>query len=80
MTISRMCIATRKVRPIEELFRIVLVKGEILIDTGHELKGRGAYLTKDKDVILNAKKKNLLAKSLKHQVDSTIYDKLLQLL
>jgi predicted RNA-binding protein YlxR (DUF448 family) len=38
------------------------------------MNGRGAYLSKDKDLILLAKKKKLLSKALECEVSDEIYD------
>ncbi len=76
-----MCIVTRNIVPISELFRIVRTKsGEVIVDISNNIKGRGAYIKKDKDVILKAKKKNLLSKALKTNVNEDIYQQLIELL
>ena len=81
MTINRMCIVTRNIVPISELFRVVRTKsGEVIVDISNNIKGRGAYIKKDKDVILKAKKKNLLSKALKTNVNEDIYQQLIELL
>lgn len=76
-----MCIVTRNIVPTSELFRIVRTKsGEVIVDISNNIKGRGAYIKKDKDVILKAKKKNLLSKALKANVNEDIYQQLIELL
>ena len=76
-----MCIVTRNIVPISELFRIVRTKScEVIVDISNNIKGRGAYIKKDKDVILKAKKKNLLSKALKTNVNEDIYQQLIELL
>lgn len=76
-----MCIVTRNIVPISELFRVVRTKsGEVIVDISNNIKGRGAYIKKDKDVILKAKKKNLLSKALKTNVNEDIYQQLIELL
>ena len=63
------------------LFRVVKTPNhEIKIDLTYSLKGRGAYLSKDKEVIKNAKKRHILEKSLKITDCQNIYDELLKLL
>ncbi|WP_010282335.1 RNase P modulator RnpM [Bacillus timonensis] len=76
----RKCIASGEMKPKKELVRIVRSKeGEVSIDLTGKKSGRGAYLSKDKECILLAKKKNILANQLKTKIDDSIYEELLQL-
>lgn len=76
----RKCVATGEMRPKKELVRIVRSKeGEVSIDLTGKKNGRGAYLSKDKDAILLAKKKNTLRNQLEVDIDDSIYDELLEL-
>lgn len=73
----RKCVATGEMRPKKELVRIVRSKeGEISIDLTGKKSGRGAYLSKDKEAVQLAKKRNILSKQLETQVDDAIYDEL----
>jgi uncharacterized protein len=64
-------------RPKKELVRIVRSKeGEVSIDLTGKKSGRGAYLSKDKEAVQIAKKRNILSKQLETQVDDAIYDEL----
>jgi uncharacterized protein len=75
----RKCVATGEMRPKKEMIRVVRSKeGEVSIDTTGKKSGRGAYLSKDKEAILLAKKKNILANNLETKVNEEIYDELLQ--
>lgn len=77
----RKCIASGEMKPKKELVRIVRSKeGEVSIDLTGKKSGRGAYLSKDKECILLAKKKNILAGQLKATIDDSLYEELLQLL
>ena len=77
----RKCVATGEMRPKKELIRIVRSKeGEVSIDPTGKKSGRGAYLTKDKDTVLLAKKRNILSKQLEANIDESIYDELLDLI
>lgn len=77
----RKCVATGEMRPKKELIRIVRSKeGEVSIDPTGKKSGRGAYLTKEKDTILLAKKKNILSKQLEANIEDSIYDELLDLI
>jgi len=76
----RKCVATGEMRPKKELVRIVRSKeGEVSIDLTGKKSGRGAYLSKEKDAILLAKKKNILSNQLQVQVSDSIYEELLEL-
>ena len=59
--VLRKCLASNEVKNRNDLFRIVRNKeGEVKVDFTFKMNGRGAYLSKDKDLILLAKKKKLL--------------------
>jgi uncharacterized protein len=76
----RKCVATGEMRPKKELVRIVRSKeGEVSIDLTGKKNGRGAYLSKDKEAILLARKKNTLKNHLEVEIDDSIYDELLEL-
>jgi len=77
----RKCVATGEMRPKKELVRIVRSKeGEVSIDLTGKKSGRGAYLSKDKQAVVLAKKRNILSKQLETQVDDAIYDELIDLI
>ena len=68
-------------KPKKELVRIVRSKeGEVSIDLTGKKSGRGAYLSLDKETVMTAKKKNVLANHLQVSIDDSIYDELLQLI
>ncbi|WP_420768302.1 RNase P modulator RnpM [Parageobacillus thermoglucosidasius] len=76
----RKCVVTGEMKPKKEMVRIVRSKdGDVSIDLTGKKAGRGAYITLDKECILLAKKKNVLAHHLKAEVADTLYDELLQL-
>ena len=77
--IIRTCIVTRKALSREEMFRVVKTPNhEIKIDSTYKAQGRGCYISKDKDIILLAKKKSLIEKHLKVSDCTAIYDELLK--
>lgn len=77
----RKCVATGEMRPKKELVRIVRSKeGEVSIDLTGKKSGRGAYLSKDKEAVQLAKKRNILSKQFETQVDDAIYDELNELI
>lgn len=77
----RKCVATGEMKPKKELVRIVRSKeGEVSVDPTGKKSGRGAYLSKDKEAVLLAKKKNILANHLEVSIDDSIYEELLELI
>lgn len=76
----RKCVATQEMKPKKELVRIVRSKeGEVSVDLTGKKSGRGAYLSRDKDAILLAKKRNTLANHLDAAISDEIYEQLLEL-
>ena len=77
----RKCIATGEMKPKKELVRIVRSKeGEVSIDLTGKKSGRGAYLSRDKEAVLLAKKKNTLSNQLQVSIGDTLYEELLELI
>jgi predicted RNA-binding protein YlxR (DUF448 family) len=77
----RKCVATGEMKPKKELVRIVRSKeGEVSVDLTGKKSGRGAYLSKSKEAILLAKKKNTLSNHLDVTVNDSIYEELLELI
>ncbi|UAC49414.1 YlxR family protein [Bacillus aquiflavi] len=67
-------------KPKKELVRIVRSKeGAVSIDLTGKKSGRGAYLSKNKEVVILAKEKNILASQLNVNVDESLYEELLQM-
>lgn len=76
--ILRTCVVSHEVCEKKDLIRIVRTpEGNVIIDLKGKANGRGAYLKKDKDVILKAKKSKALDKKLEVSVPDEIYDELL---
>ena len=74
----RKCVATLELLPKKELIRVVKTpSGEIIVDTTGKANGRGAYLKKDKDVILKAKDSKVLERHLEVKIPESIYDELI---
>lgn len=77
----RKCVATGEMKPKKELVRIVRSKeGEVSLDLTGKKSGRGAYLSRDKEAVLTAQKKNILSNHLDAAVDDSIYEELLELI
>ena len=79
--ILRTCAYSRRMNDRQTMFRVVKTPNhEIKIDLTYRLQGRGVYLSKDKEIITNAKKRHSLEKGLKVVDCQSIYDELLKLL
>lgn len=77
----RTCVVTHEQRPKKELVRVVRNKeGVVSIDLVGKAPGRGAYLTLNKEVILQAKKTRVLDNKLEVKTLDSLYDDLLGLL
>jgi uncharacterized protein len=77
----RKCVATGEMKPKKELVRIVRSKeGLVSIDATGKKSGRGAYLSKDKEAIALAKKKNILSNHLETNIEDALYDELLEMI
>ncbi len=77
--ILRSCVLTKEVLEKKDLIRIVKSKdGVVSVDLTGKMNGRGAYLKKDKDVILKASKVKILDKKLECSVPDEIYNQLLE--
>ena len=77
----RKCVVSKERLLKKDLFRILRTpEGDVVVDSTMKANGRGAYLKKDKDVIMTAKKSKALDRQLEVEVKSEIYDELLNLL
>ena len=77
-SIQRMCISTREIKDIKDLFRVVKTpSGNILIEEDKHLPGRGAYISRNVEAIKIAQKKKLLNKALRTNVPDSVYEQLL---
>lgn len=78
--ILRRCIVTGERLTRDELFRVVKTpNGEVKVHLSGRLDGRGAYLKRERAVILKAQKKNALNHALLTEVSNEIYEELLKL-
>ena len=77
----RTCVVTREKLPKAELIRVVRTpEGNVIIDESGKANGRGAYLKKDKEVFLKAKKNKILNRMLEVEVPDKVFDELNDLL
>ena len=77
----RTCVISREKFPKKELLRVVRTpEGDVKIDITGKMNGHGAYIKKDKDIILKAKKTKMLEKYLEIPIDDSLYDEMLNTL
>lgn len=75
----RKCIATNAMLPKSELLRLVKISsGEVIYDETGKASGHGAYLAKNKDAIMSAKKRHLLSKVFNCSVPDSLYEEILK--
>ena len=74
----RTCVVTKEKCEKRDLLRVVRTpEGSIVYDQTGKLNGKGAYLKKDKDVILKAQKTKVLDKILEVEVPNEVYENIL---
>lgn len=77
----RSCVVTKEKLPKQELLRVVRTpEQQIIIDLSGKANGRGAYLKKEKEVVLLAQKKKVLDKHLECQVPDGIYQEMIDII
>lgn len=77
----RSCVVTREKLPKAELLRIVrTTDGTIVADETGKINGRGAYIKKDSEVLLLAKKNKALERALETTIDDSVYDEILNII
>ena len=77
----RSCVVTREKLPKGELLRIVrTTDGTIVADETGKINGRGAYIKKDTEVLLLAKKNKALERALETTIDDSVYDEILNII
>ena len=72
----RKCVGCGARRDKIELLRVVNNKGDILIDPGERITGRGAYLCPNMDCLDKAVEKDSLKKALKIEISDEIYEQI----
>jgi len=72
----RMCVVTREKLPKKELVRVVRTDDGVVVDTTGKVNGRGAYLKKDKEVFLKARKSKILDRHLEVDVNDEVFEEL----
>ena len=73
----RTCVITKEQLPKKELIRVVRAKeGYVEVDETGKMKGRGAYIKKDLDVLEKAIKTKALEKKLECEIDESVYEEI----
>jgi hypothetical protein len=67
--LERMCVATRTLRPVDDMIRFVIgPDGEAVPDLKRKLPGRGVWVTATQDALSEAVKRKALARGFKREV------------
>jgi predicted RNA-binding protein YlxR (DUF448 family) len=73
----RSCVITRERFEKKDLIRVVKTpEGKIVVDLTGKANGRGAYLRKDAEIFVKARKTKALDRHLEMEIPSDIYDEL----
>ena len=73
----RMCTGCREMKPKSQLVRVVKTpEGEIRLDTGGKLNGRGAYICKNSECMKKAVKSNAFARAFDTAIPGELYERL----
>jgi len=77
----RKCLASGEMKPKKEMIRVVRSKeGEVSVDLTGKKPGRGAYVSRNREAVLQAKQKNLFASQLQARVTDEIYDDIIAII
>lgn len=77
----RMCSVTRERFPKQELLRIVKTQEEeVKVDITGKLNGHGAYIKKDLEVLVKAKKSKALARALETEIPESVYTEIKEII
>ena len=77
----RKCVVTNEMKPKKELIRIVRNKeGEVFVDPSGKKNGRGAYLSRDVDIVEQAIKTKALNKIFEMEIEATLYEEIKRLI
>ena len=76
--IYRTCIVTHKKLLKSDLFRVVKNENRIYFDKNQNIPGRGVYISKSLEIILQAQNKHSLSRGLRCDVKDDIYVELIE--
>ncbi len=80
MTVQRMCAVCRQRFDKSELLRIVRFKdGEVKVDTGGKMQGRGMYICKNDECLSQAEKRKVIERTFSVKNCSEIYSEISEL-
>lgn len=73
----RQCVGCNEMKSKKEMLRILkTAENEVILDATGKLNGRGAYLCKNEECLKRAIKQKGIERSLKMNIDKTVYGKL----
>ena len=74
---QRQCMGCRERKPKRELIRIVrCTDGEVRLDFGGKMNGRGAYICPNAECLKKVRKSKALDRSLEVTIQEEVYDRL----
>ena len=74
---QRQCMGCRERKPKRELIRVVrCTDGEVRLDFGGKMNGRGAYICPCPECLKKVRKSRALDRSLEVSIPETVYDRL----
>ena len=74
---QRQCMGCRERKPKRELIRIVrCTDGEVRLDFGGKMNGRGAYICPNSECLKKVRKSKALDRSLEVTIPEEVYDRL----
>ncbi|MGL5591832.1 MAG: YlxR family protein [Metamycoplasmataceae bacterium] len=77
--IFRKCIITNKIINVNDMIRIVRDKNNnFFIDINKNIQGRGAYITNEFELIMQALEKKILNKTFRSNISNDVYSSLKQ--
>lgn len=73
----RQCVGCNEMKSKKEMLRVLkTAEDEVVLDATGKLNGRGAYLCRNEECLKKAIKQKGLERSLKMNIDKTVYEKL----
>ena len=74
---QRQCMGCRERKPKKEMIRVVRSpEGEVFLDFGGKMNGRGAYICPNADCLKKALRSKALDRSLEVTIPEEVYDRL----
>ena len=72
----RQCVGCNEMKSKKEMLRVLKTAEEVVLDTTGKMNCRGAYLCKNAECLKKAMKHKGLERSLKMEIDKSVYEKL----